>query len=315
MSLLQRLFMAFTIIRPKDSIVLPPRRKVAFELTLPMQQANRVEELTDKYRQAAQMSSNEQVKIANGDTQIASALGCAIQAQVHQLHPGLTLNKETIYDPVQDFENVTAEDLDDMYASSDNYPRQAEARSKWLADLEEWSLQKLMESAHLNAIVNLIHHISDMLGLRVVIFAQYLRYQDLVDRLLRHRHIVSYRYDGSVASSKRARIQANFEAQNNSRPLLMTVGAGGIGLNLTEANIMILCDEMWNDNEVAQAISRLHRQGQDQEVLVLKFAIPNSAIDLEIIRTRENKVQVNTDLLKPLITKHDAEPVILKLLY
>lgn len=314
MTLLQRFFMAFTIIRPKDSLKLPPCRRVAFELKLPVHQAERVEELTERYRVAAQMSQDGAVDSVIGENGDASALGCAIQAQLHQLHPGLTPEAEELYDPKQDIANVTAEELNDKFSNEESLPEE-NARARWMRELESWPKSKIMDSAHLTAIVNLVHHISDVLSQKVVIFSQYLRYLDLLDIALRDRGIVAFRYDGTVHTSMRSRVQEQFQTTENCRPILMTVGAGGIGLNLTAANIMILCEELWNENAIAQAIARLHRQGQSEEVLVIKNLVTNSAIDLEIVRVRETKVQVNADLLKPLIVPHDAQPTIPKLLY
>jgi SNF2 family DNA or RNA helicase len=314
MSLLQRLFMAFTIIRPRDSIKLPPCRLVAFELKLPAHQAEHIEELTDKYRYAAQMYAEDKAASAIGETAEGSALGCAIQAQLHQLHPGLTPVKEDVYDPAQDVTNITAEELNEKFGSQER-ESEADSRAKWVKELGSWSNDKVLDSAHLTAVVDLVHNISVILGQKVVVFSQYLRYLDLVDLALRQRQIGAFRYDGTVPSSQRSKIQEQFSSSQNTRPILMTVGAGGIGLNLTAANVMILCEELWNDNAVAQVIARLHRQGQTDEVLVLKFGIPDSAIDLEIVRVRETKVQVNADLLKPLIVRHDAQPTIPKLLF
>lgn len=309
-TLLQRLFMAFTIIRPKDSLKLPPCRRVAFSLELPNCQADRVEALTDKYRYAAQIASNDTAAI--GEREESSALGCAIQAQLHQLHPGLTPEADETYDPTQDITNVTAEELNNKFGNT--LPKE-DPRAKWIKELQSWSKERILESTHLTAVVDLVHHISVVLSQRVVVFSQYLRYLDLVDIGLRDRGIVAFRYDGTVSTSHRVKIQDTFQSPNNSRPILMTVGAGGIGLNLTAAKILILCEELWNENAIAQVIARLHRQGQEEEVLAIKFAVTNSAIDLEIVRVRETKVHINKDLFKPLIVRHDSQPTIPELLY
>ncbi len=58
--------------------------------------------------------------------------------------------------------------------------------------------------------------------------------------------------------------------------MLINLRAGGVGLNLTEANHVILIEPYWNDAEQQQAITRVHRLGQQKPVYVHKLIIPNS---------------------------------------
>lgn len=88
----------------------------------------------------------------------------------------------------------------------------------------------------------------------------------------------------------------------------MTVGTGGCGLNLTAASVMIITEEWWKESVVENAISRLHRQGQQEEIKVCKLFVSNSAIDLEIVRVREGKSEIDAGLLEALTVRHDGEP-------
>ena len=138
---------------------------------------------------------------------------------------------------------------------------------------------------------------------------------DIINLALCRLHgMQPFRYDGSVPPSRRGAVQDAFAAPSNYQPLLITIGAGGVGLNLTCAFIMLQCEEMWNENAFAQAVSRLHRQGAKQQVWVIMFKL-QSAIDAEITRTRTRKTAVNEELLAPLILRHDQKPVIPPLMY
>lgn len=90
--------------------------------------------------------------------------------------------------------------------------------------------------------------------------------------------------------------------------MLMIVGTGGCRLNLTAASVMIITEEWWNESVVENAMSRLHRQGQQEEVEACKLFVSNSAIDLEIVRVREGKSEIDAGLLEALTVRHDGEP-------
>ncbi|KAL6704747.1 hypothetical protein ACN47E_007668 [Coniothyrium glycines] len=151
---------------------------------------------------------------------------------------------------------------------------------------------------------------------KIVVFSQYLKYLDIVDLVMRRKfQIECLRYDGTVPQTKRIEVQKDFANLRVAKPLLITAGAGSVGLNLTTGKIVVLVEEWWNHSVQAQAISRCHRQGAQGEVLVMKFHVGNSAIDAEISRVCESKVTTNEAFMAGIIHKHDEIPKTAELLY
>jgi DNA repair protein RAD5 len=94
----------------------------------------------------------------------------------------------------------------------------------------------------------------------------------------------------------RAGVLRAFNAENASDPsaprvLLLSLRAGGVGLNLTAANRVFMMDPWWSFAVEAQAIDRVHRMGQTQKVEVVRFVVKES-IEGRMLRVQERKMVV-----------------------
>jgi DNA repair protein RAD5 len=94
----------------------------------------------------------------------------------------------------------------------------------------------------------------------------------------------------------RAGVLRAFNAENASDPsaprvLLLSLRAGGVGLNLTAANRVFMMDPWWSFAVEAQAIDRVHRMGQTQKVEVIRFVVKES-IEGRMLRVQERKMVV-----------------------
>ncbi|MFT3751613.1 MAG: C-terminal helicase domain-containing protein [Paludibacter sp.] len=96
--------------------------------------------------------------------------------------------------------------------------------------------------------------------------------------------------------------------QNDDQPqvFLLSLKAGGVGLNLTRASYVFLLDPWWNPAAEAQAFDRAHRIGQQNKVFVYKF-ITRNTIEEKILKLQEEKLQLfdammnsNNEILKQL---------------
>lgn len=85
-------------------------------------------------------------------------------------------------------------------------------------------------------------------------------------------------------------------------------------MNLTTASVVIQTEIWWNGYAELQALSCVHRQGQQTEVLAFRLEGTNSEIDHVIQEAQTTKTQVNTGIMEPLIRRHDEAPVIKPLL-
>ncbi len=97
------------------------------------------------------------------------------------------------------------------------------------------------------------------------------------------------------AAQRKAEIQ-RFEHDPAVQAFLISIKAGGTGLNLTAANYVFILDPWWNPHVEEQAIARAHRIGQDKPVIAIKFITRNSIED-KILQLQERKMQLAEDIL------------------
>ncbi|MFL9877738.1 DEAD/DEAH box helicase [Herbaspirillum rhizosphaerae] len=153
------------------------------------------------------------------------------------------------------------------------------------------------EAARKNAPKNIerakIEMLRDMLpslvaeGRRVLVFSQFTEMLELIETELNALQLDWLSLTGKTPPAQRGEVVARF--QSKSVPiLLISLKAGGIGLNLTAADTVILVDPWWNPAVEEQAIARAHRIGQDQTVLVYKLIIEGS-IEERIMELQERK--------------------------
>jgi len=120
-------------------------------------------------------------------------------------------------------------------------------------------------------------HLPDLLrqGRRVLVFSQFARMLDLVEALLSDLKLAALRLSGETPESQRGERVSRF--QTGECPLmLLSLKAGGVGLNLTAADTVIHLDPWWNPAVQAQASARAHRIGQDKPVFVHQLLVQGS---------------------------------------
>ncbi|GAX11583.1 chromodomain-helicase-DNA-binding protein 6 [Fistulifera solaris] len=109
-------------------------------------------------------------------------------------------------------------------------------------------------------------------GHKVLIFSQMVRVLDLLEELLRIKKYRYERLDGSTSSSSRTHAVDRFTKKSFQRfVMLLSTRAGGLGLNLTAADVVIIFDSDWNPQNDLQAMARAHRIGQTRAVRVYRL--------------------------------------------
>ena len=124
--------------------------------------------------------------------------------------------------------------------------------------------------------------------LKTVIFSQFTSFLDLLAPHLTTHHIHHLRFDGAMPQRDRARVLASFAAAPKFTVLLISLRAGGVGLNLTCAQRVFMMDPWWSFAVEAQAIDRVHRMGQAGEVKVVRLVVGGS-IEEKMLRVQERK--------------------------
>ena len=129
---------------------------------------------------------------------------------------------------------------------------------------------------------------------KILVFSQFLKMLDLVRTHLEKVGIPYEYLDGSTQD--RAERVRNFQDSEHCRVFLMSLKAGGVGINLTEADYVYLIDPWWNPAVEQQAIDRTHRIGQTKKVFAYKM-ICKDTIEEKILQLQDKKKGIAKELI------------------
>mmetsp|Transcript_18297 Transcript_18297/g.37033 ORF Transcript_18297/g.37033 Transcript_18297/m.37033 type:complete len:2677 (+) Transcript_18297:174-8204(+) len=108
-------------------------------------------------------------------------------------------------------------------------------------------------------------------GHKVLIFSQMVKMLDLISDYCDFRNFRHERLDGRVRGNERQKAIDRFETEEESFIFLLSTKAGGVGINLTAADICIIFDSDWNPQNDVQAQARCHRIGQTKDVMIYRL--------------------------------------------
>ena len=128
------------------------------------------------------------------------------------------------------------------------------------------------ESVKLEILQEMLRRI-ELTGQKVLVFSQYVKALRKISTAITIPHDI---FHGGLSMSQRDSILDTFRQQPGPRALLISLQAGGVGLNLQEASTVILFDRWWNPAKEDQAIHRAHRYGRDSPLEVIRFLVENS---------------------------------------
>lgn len=123
-------------------------------------------------------------------------------------------------------------------------------------------------------------------GHKVLIFSSFVKHLELLAEAFRERGWKYALLTGST--SNRSSEIAHFTDQKDVQAFLISLKAGGVGLNLTQADYVFIIDPWWNPAAESQAIARAHRIGQDKQVIAYRFITQNS-IEEKILHLQDEK--------------------------
>jgi DNA repair protein RAD5 len=128
---------------------------------------------------------------------------------------------------------------------------------------------------------------------KCVLVSQWTSMLDLLERPLRDEGIAFVRLDGAMSQQARCETLTRFGGDPNVPVLLLSLRAGGVGLNLVAAQTLYLLDPWWNPAVEEQAINRIHRIGQRYPVSVKRFLMERSVEEriLELQKRKEALVK------------------------
>lgn len=133
---------------------------------------------------------------------------------------------------------------------------------------------------------------------KVLIFSQFTAVLDILEDFLSLRQIPCYRLDGQTPVDDRNAFMRSFNSdQPGAKVFILSTRAGGLGVNLTAASIVIILDSDWNPQMDLQAMDRAHRIGQTKDVFVYRLVTKDS-IEEKIIERQVMKLKFDFILLE-----------------
>jgi SNF2 family DNA or RNA helicase len=143
---------------------------------------------------------------------------------------------------------------------------------------------------------NVIHTLENVLsrGHKVLVFSQFVKQLEIYRNYFDSEGIRYAYLDGSTQN--RGEVVEEFQKNNDIKLFLISLKAGGVGLNLTEADYVFMLDPWWNPAVEQQAIDRTHRIGQKKKVFIYKF-ITKDTVEEKILALQNRKRSVAESLI------------------
>lgn len=156
-----------------------------------------------------------------------------------------------------------------------------------------WLEQKEGDSGKVQEVFDRLEELRDT-DHKVLLFSEFTSFLDVIAKEMENR---GWTYDLLTGQSRdRETIVKHFQQTPSCQFFLVSLKAGGEGLNLTEADYVFLLDPWWNHAAEEQAIARAHRSGQRRSVMVYRF-ITRGSLEEQILKVQDRK----DDLVKAII--------------
>ncbi|KAI9632463.1 putative Swi2/Snf2-related ATPase, component of the SWR1 complex [Dioszegia hungarica] len=180
-----------------------------------------------------------------------------------------------------------------------NTPRWCDANLDYvIEDLEYENVQAFsldpdafLEGGKVNAMREIIEKAMKE-GKRILLFSQFVMILDILQVALDHLDIRYTRLDGSTKTDERQALVDEFTDDSDITVFLLSTKAGGVGINLTAASVVVIYDQDFNPHNDRQAADRAYRIGQEREVEVIKL-ITKDSIDEDMLNIGMTKLQLD----------------------
>ncbi|KAI0428284.1 P-loop containing nucleoside triphosphate hydrolase protein [Xylaria sp. FL1042] len=165
--------------------------------------------------------------------------------------------------------------------------RMSDSSSRWLKKCDELGL--VTASAKTQAATEIVVSWQEEApDGRIVIFTAWIVTAEVLGRLLNKFNITFVYYNGKLSVKQREKNLSDFKNDPDIKVMIMSVGTGNVGLNITVANRMIIMDPWWNCAAENQAFGRIKRHGQRKETHVIRL-FAKDTIDEPIYKLQNDK--------------------------
>ncbi len=150
---------------------------------------------------------------------------------------------------------------------------------------------KINESGKMELLITILENILDV-NEKVIIFTQYAKMGEIIQKLVSKKLKTDVLFlHGSLTQETRSEVISTFQEDEKHKILVATLKTGGVGLNLTAAQNVIHYDLWWNPSIENQATDRVHRIGQEKDVMVYRF-ITKGTLEEVIDEMSKNKLNL-----------------------
>uniref|UniRef100_A0A803T4J7 DNA helicase n=1 Tax=Anolis carolinensis TaxID=28377 RepID=A0A803T4J7_ANOCA len=167
---------------------------------------------------------------------------------------------------------------------------------KQYANIHDFKLEMdlILDSGKFRTLIHILSEFKEK-GNRVVLFSQFTMMLDILEVLLKHEQHRYLRLDGKTQIADRIHLIDEFNSDMGIFIFLLSTKAGGLGINLTSANVVILHDIDCNPYNDKQAEDRCHRVGQTREVKVIRL-ISKGTIEESMLKISQQKLKLEQDM-------------------
>lgn len=206
---------------------------------------------------------------------------------IHDAHLELTPAQRASYDLAEDAGVIHLNELGDTITIQHVF--ELVMRLKQICNFDP----RTGESAKLEQLLADLAEVADS-NRKAILFSQWVEPLEILARAL--THFGPLLFHGQVSHRQREMVLEQFRKDRTKHVLLMSYGAGSVGLNLQSANYVFLFDRWWNPAVEDQAINRAHRLGQKETVFVTRF-VSQDTIEGRIAEILEKKRQLFEEML------------------
>lgn len=154
--------------------------------------------------------------------------------------------------------------------------------------------EAMVDSSKIEFLIETLSQILEE-GHQAIIFSQFTTYLDIIQKIVHEKHWKYARIDGTQTVKKR-QSQVEIFQEGKAPIFLISLKAGGVGLNLTAASYVFIMDPWWNPAVESQAIDRAHRIGQ-QNTLTVYRPIIKGTVEEKVLELQAMKKELFKDLL------------------
>eukprot|EP01132_Coremiostelium_polycephalum_P009693 gene9693-11901_t len=202
------------------------------------------------------------------------------------------------YHKVEDFKDYQRNEVVDLFDSYSDFDLHLTCLgSKHLSEFLLEEKDFIESSTKVMKLLELLDHYIHVERSKVLIFSQMTKMLDILELVLEIKGIRFARLDGKTKVTDRQSIIDYFSNDPDVSVFLLSTNAGGLGINLTCANVVIFYDNSFNPQNDRQAEDRAHRLGQTKEVKVHKLIVKDT-VDSDILRCATEKKKLNDHMLE-----------------